>query len=280
MSPNPRVIYTIAKKEFQDNVRNKWITAMAMVFIILAIAATIMVGEGRIGSMEETVSSIMGISSMLIPVLGIMLGYSTIAGEVESGALSVVLSYPIKRGEVLIGKFLGLGAVLSSAIFVGFGAAGIVLAAGEGGISWGGYIGFILLTILLGLMYISMSMMFSAMLKKRSTALGAGIMVFFWAMIVGIFVMGIYVSTGGSMAELMTQEGIAEMPDWFWSSIFLSPIDGNMTAVMLVMGVNQFFGFNMEPPSFITLWNLVTAQLLWTFVPLLIGYVTFNRRDI
>ncbi|MBU0623593.1 MAG: ABC transporter permease, partial [Candidatus Thermoplasmatota archaeon] len=169
MSPNPRSIYIIAKKEFADNVRNRWIVALIAIFLILTIASSFMAGRGRVGEMDLTVGVLMSISSMLVPIIAIMLGYATISGEAESGALSVVLACPVRRVEVLLGKFLGLGSVICFSILVGFGISGMIIAGTTGHAQWGGYVAFILLTMLLGLLYVSLSMSFSALLKRRVT---------------------------------------------------------------------------------------------------------------
>src|SRR5512136_460173 len=119
MMLNLRSSCTIAKKEFSDNARNKWILLLIGIFLVLSIAASFMAGHGATGGMEDTVNTLLSLSSMLVPMISIMLGYATISGEAESGALSVVLTCPVRRIEVLFGKFLGLGAVICFSILVG-----------------------------------------------------------------------------------------------------------------------------------------------------------------
>jgi Cu-processing system permease protein len=125
MALNPTTIYTIAKKEFMDNVRNKWIVAMTIIFVILTIASSVMAGGGEMGEMDVTVGALLSIATILVPIIAIMLGYATISGEAESGALSVVLSYPVRRTEVLFGKFIGLATVICFSVLLGFGTAGL-----------------------------------------------------------------------------------------------------------------------------------------------------------
>jgi ABC-type transport system involved in multi-copper enzyme maturation permease subunit len=278
MSPNPRSIYIVAKKEFADNVRNKWIVALVAIFLTLTIASSYMAGRGRVGDMELTVGVLISISSMLVPIIGIMLGYATISGEVESGALSVVLACPIRRGEVLLGKFLGLGSVMCFSILVGFGISGIVIGLTTGQAQWGSYMVFILLTMLLGLLYVSVSMCFSALLKRRVTSLVAGIVTFFWGMIIGMITMGLYMATGGSWTDMISGD-TSSIPDWFWFEVFLSPQDGSGAAAMLAFGTTEILGFEFDVP-WINLYSLVLAQTLWTVTPLVLAYRWFQKRDI
>jgi ABC-type transport system involved in multi-copper enzyme maturation permease subunit len=278
MSLNPRSVYIIAKKEFADNVRNKWIIALIAIFLILTIASSVMAGKGRVGEMELTVGVLMSLSSMLVPIIAIMLGYATISGEAESGALSVVLACPVRRTEVLLGKFLGLGSVMCFSILVGFGVSGVIIAATTGAAQWRGYVAFILLTMLLGLLYVSLSMSFSSMLKRRVTSLVAGVVMYFWGMIIGMIVIGLYMATGGSWTDMISGD-TSSVPDWLWFEVFLSPQDGNGAAAMLAFGQTEILGFEFNVP-WINLYSLAFAQLLWTAIPLVLAYEWFRKRDI
>lgn len=279
MAMNSRIVYAIAKKEFMDNARNKWIVAMTIIFIILTIAASILAGGGEIGNMGDTVGALLSISSFLVPIIAIMLGYATISGEAESGALSVVLSYPVRRSEVLFGKFFGLGAVICLSVLLGFGSAGVVISATTGSSQWFGFIQFILLTMLLGLVYLSLSICCSSLLKRRVTSLATGIVIFFEGMIIGMIFFGALLATGGSMEDFATGN-LDSMPEWFWYDPFLSPTDGYQTASTIAFDVKEFFGFSIEIPGWLNMGTIVLSQLLWLFIPLILAYYFFEKRDI
>jgi len=271
-------VHTVLKKEVSDNIRNKWIILLTIIFAFLTLAASVLAGGGSLGGLEETVTTLMSISMILIPLISIMLGYSTISGEDEDGSLAVLLSYPIKRGEVFIGKFLGLGIVIALATAVGFGVSGIVIGLSKSATPWGSYAAFISLSVLLGLLYLSVSMCFSALFKRRVASLGAGILLFFWSTIYGTVLMGIYFATGGSMSDFTSAN--PTIPDWIWQSIYFSPMDMNQTASMLVFNIERAFGFAIEVPSFVDLASIIGAHLVWIIVPLIIAYLAFERRDI
>ena len=275
---NLKSIYYISKKEFADNIRNKWVILLTSIFIILSVAASVLGGGGTLGGMSETVTTLLSISSLLIPLVGIMLGYATISGEEEKGSLPVLLSYPVRRAEVILGKFFGLGSVIAFSVFLGFGLSGLVIALSVSSSNWLAYLTFIFLTILLGLIFLSLAICFSALLKKRSTSLGAGIFIFFWGMIMGSIIFGIYLATGGSLQDLFSN--VSNLPTWFWISLFLSPMDMNQTSILFAFGIKQAFGIKIVPPDFINIYSLVVAQLLWMIIPLILGYYFFKRRDI
>jgi ABC-type transport system involved in multi-copper enzyme maturation permease subunit len=214
-----------------------------------------------------------------VPIIAIMLGYATISGEAESGALFVVLSYPVKRVEVLFGKFLGLSAVICLSVLLGFGSAGLIIGATTENTQWVGYLTFILLTMLIGLVYLSLSICCSSLLKRRVTSLAAGILVFFWAMIVGMIYFGLLYSTGGS-PEAFIRGDLSEIPEWFWTDPFLSPGDGYQTASMLAFGLTEIFGYEFDLPEWLNMGTIVLSQLLWLLIPFILAYFFFERRDI
>jgi len=283
---NPKTIYTISKKEFLDNIRNRWIILLTVIFIILIIAFSYVAGGGGenvFGDMEASVTAMMGISSLLIPLIAIILGFSTISGEAESGALYVVLSYPVRRIEVLLGKLLGLGSVIIVSILLGFGFGGLVIALTTGTSSWAGYIGFIFLSIFLGFIYLSLAICISSYCKRRITSIGGGIVIFFWSMIYGTVMLALLYAAGHSLEGFLKGESI---PEWFFNSAVFSPADMHQTAVYRVFDQSAVtFGAgggisSFAIPDFLSLGNVLFAHFVWFIIPLVFAYLFFKRRDI
>ncbi len=276
---SPRAMYTIAKKEFLDNIRNKWVILLTILFVLIIVVFSYAAGSGEtFGDMQNTVLGLLGITSILIPLIAIILGFSTISGEAESGALFVVLSYPVRRVEVLLGKLLGLGSVIIVSVFIGFGLGGVVIALTVGPESWVGYIGFIFLSIFLGFIYLSLAICISAFCKRRITSIGGGILIFFWSMIYGTILMAIFFATGGTIDDLMA--GV--IPEWFFNSVVFSPGDLHQTAVQRAFGVDTIsaMGFSITIPEFLNSINLIIVHIVWFLVPLVLAYIFFKKRDI
>ena len=282
---NPKAIFTIAKKEFLDNIRNRWIIIITILFVILFILFGIYAGtlteDSFFGDVEATALLLSGISSFIIPIIAIVLGFSTISGEAESGALFVVLSYPVKRLEVLLGKFLGLGLVLISSILCGFGIGGIVIAATAGGGSIVSYLLFVAFSILLGFIYLSLAIMASALCKNRIRSILAGFLIFFYSMIANIILFVVYMSTGGTLD--FTGQTAMSFPDWFYAvQTILSPMDANQYAASLSYNIRVI---TLEQgvfkiPDHITIGLIFLVNLFWIIIPLFLAYFFFKRRDI
>ena len=278
-SINSKSVYCVGKKEFLDNIRNKWVIVLTTILFLLVILFSYLAGAGgRLGNTQSTVIGLIGISSILIPLIAIILGFSTISGEAESGSFSVVLSYPVTRLEVLLGKFLGLGSVIIVSILIGFGIGGIIITALAGGGSWLGYLIFIVLTILLGLIYLSLSICISAFFKRRITSIGGGLIMFFWGMIMSSVFAGILIGTGHSIKDLAT----GNIPSWYWLENFLSPTDLNQLAVMRGFGISniRMGAISVTLPDFLNTGVVLLVHLVWLIIPLFLAYYFFKKRDI
>lgn len=278
---NLKAVYSVAKKEFADNVRSKWIVALIVIFAVMTLLASYLAGASAgqaLGGMEETVLSLMSIAGILVPLIAIMLGYAAISGECESGSMGILLSYPLKRVEILVGKIVGLGSVIVVSTAVGFGMAGIAIAAAAGTESGLAYLAFIGYTILIGFLYLSMSILFSSIAKRRTTSLGMGVVLFFWSMIYGMIIFGLYYATGGELSDFFS--GSFSFPDWLWVSVVFSPMDMYQMAVMLAFGLEGAFGFEIETPWFFTMTLVAMVQILWIEISLVLAYFFFEKRDI
>src|SRR3990167_1355903 len=124
-------IATIPSKEFWDRIRNRWVLAVALVFTAFALTIAYFgaAQQGSIGlrSIDVTIASLVSLVIYLIPLIALILGFDAIVGERERGSLDLLLSMPITRLELLLGKFLGLSGALGVATVAGFGLAGVLL---------------------------------------------------------------------------------------------------------------------------------------------------------
>ena len=128
-----RQVRVIAVKEFRDRIRNRWLLAVALIFSLFALAIAYFgsAQQGEVGfhGIDVTVACLVSLVTYLVPLIALILGYDSIVGEKERGSLQLLLSMPITRFEILLGKYLGLSAALASSTAIGFGAGLLPLAA-------------------------------------------------------------------------------------------------------------------------------------------------------
>jgi len=275
-----KAIYSIAKKEFLDNWRNKWIIAVAAIFLLLTLVVSYFGTSSSGGSgwkdIEDTIAIMMGIVTFLLPIIGLMLGYASIVGERERGSLSLMLSYPVLRHEVIIGKFVGLSTVLSLATAIGFSISGVIIGLNVEGVHWAEYGIFIVASFLLGFVYIALAIMFSSILTKRSTALGASVFLWFlFAIIWGIVLIGI-LATQHSLSEI--SQGDWAGPTWYYLASIFNPNTAFQILVALSIApvAADIAG---DLPSFYSTPITLLILLLWVVIPLGIAVLVMRKKD-
>ena len=174
-------VLVIAAKEFRDALRNRWIVASALLFAGMALALALL-GSAPVGTIEATslavtTVSLASLSVYLVPLIALMLAYDAVVGEVERGTLLLLLSHPVRRWQVLLGKFLGHTAILTLALGVGYGSAGLLAAVGTGVTARdvSALMALILSSILLGAAFIALGYLISVSVRERATAIGLAV---------------------------------------------------------------------------------------------------------
>lgn len=271
-------MWAIIQKEILDSVRNKWVLAITTIFALLALLVSYFGSTASASTGDEvgfrgfdlTIFLILAIAEFLIPIIALMLGYGAIVSEKEKGSLDLLVSMPISRTQVFIAKFLGLSMVLFISIFVGFGIAGAVIAGFAGSAQWTVFLGFIAASALVGLVFLSLAMLLSTVMKRRSTAMGGAVLL--WFLFIWIYTIVLF----GVGAAMGLFESGATIPDWFYALQLLSPVSSYEVMTMAALGV--FIG-NGVPWFFngVTAWTVVA---LWIFLPLLLSLRLFTKRDI
>ncbi|NMG45765.1 ABC transporter permease subunit [Aromatoleum toluvorans] len=197
-----RQIATLAGKEFWDRIRNRWVLAVALVFTVFALVIAYFGGaqQGTVGfrSIEFTIASLVSLVIYLVPLIALVLGFDAIVGERERGSLDLLLSMPITRFELLLGKYLGLAAALAFSTVAGFGLVAIVLSAQLNLAALMHYFGFMLSSVLLGLAFLSLAVMVSVFAADRTRASGFAIALWFlFVLVFDLLLLGALVVTGG-----------------------------------------------------------------------------------
>ena len=125
-----------------------------------------------------TIVSLSSLTIFLIPLIALLLSYDAIVGEIDRGTMALLLSYPVARWQVVIGKFFGHLAILAFATLIGYGFAG--LGGSMGGQTtirgaWAAFAFMIATSALLGGVFVAIGYFISALVRDRGTAGGVAI---------------------------------------------------------------------------------------------------------
>lgn len=259
-----KAIRVIASKEFWDRIRNRWVLAVALIFTVFALVVAYFgaAQQGAVGfrGMDVTIASLVSLVIYLVPLIALILGYDAIVGERERGSLELLLSLPITRFELLIGKFLGLAGALSFSTLAGFGLAGVLLSYQLGVTALYHYVGFMLSAILLGMAFLSIAMMVSVMASDRMRASGIAIgLWFFFVLVYDLLLLGILVLSHKHFSL-----------GFFPVLLYLNPAD--VFRILNVFGFKEMrdlYGLaTVLPAALASPWLLVSAMVAWIIAPL------------
>lgn len=269
----------IAAQEIRIGLRNRWVVATTLILAALALSLVLLgsAPTGTVGAdpLAIVVVSLASLTIFLVPLIALLLSFDSIVGEHERGTLMLLLSYPLARWEVVVGKVLGQTVILAVATLVGYGTAGAALAlrtdvaAG----AWAAYGGMLATSVMLGAAFIAIGCLASTLVRERATA--AGLAVGVWLFFVLIFdsaLLGLLVADQGRTLGQQTLNFL----------LLFNPTDAyrlfNMTATESVSVYSGMAGPG-DPAGFGSA-ALLAALAGWIVVPLLLAVAAFRRRSI
>jgi Cu-processing system permease protein len=265
-------VRVIAAKEFRDRIRNRWLVAVALIFSLFALAIAYFGGaqQGEVGfhGIDVTVASLVSLVIYLVPLIALMLGYDAIVGEKERGSLELLLSMPITRFEILLGKYLGLAAALASSTAIGFGAGLLPLLNRLDANDLYQYAGFVLSAILMGMAFLSLSLLISVIALDRVRASGVAIALwFFFVLIFDLLLMGALVVSQGNLSSAV-----------FGALLMLNPTDVfRLLNIFSSQQVQNMYGLATVMPDGLTNpFVLGSIMLAWIVVPFLFANWRFK----
>lgn len=271
----PRLLVLIARQTFRDERRNRWVVLLSFMLGTLALALSLlgMAGLGVLGvaGFGRTAASLLNIVLFLVPLMGLLLGAVSIAGERENGTLLLFMAQPVTVPEILLGKFLGSCGVLFSAVLIGFGISGLVIARAVGWSQAPVYAGFLGLTLLFGMVHIALGLWISVMNQRVGPAIGIALAV--WLAVIGLSDLGVM----GTAVVLRFTPG-----QLLWCSLGNPGQLFRIASLQILQGNLELLGSSGLYASMVLGVWLVPVLLAflacWAIIPVGIALWVFQRR--
>ncbi len=272
----------VAKKEFRDAVRSRLLLVLIAVFALFTLGGAVLVSQvGELFGLGDE-AGIIGVilalqtpASVLVPLIALVVSYRSVAGERESGSAKYLLGLPHSRRDVLLGKVLGRTGVVSVAILVGFGVGIVGIVALIGSFDPLAYLGFTLVTLLLGLVWVAIGVGCSSVTRSSTRAgiLGFGLLLLFWILwdVIGL-------------ALLYATDGLDRMgesiPEWYALFSSLPPGSAYGLVGSALLPTEAGFEAAGEVSIFLSPAFGALVLLFWIVVPLGVGLLVFGRSDV
>lgn len=275
-----RNVLLIAAKEIQESLRNRWVLAMTALLAALALSLTFLgsapTGTVGVRALDVVIVSLSSLTIFLVPLVALLISHDAIVGETERGTMLLLLSYPVSRAQVLLGKFVGHLAILAFATVIGYGTAAVTLVATGAAIDAGSWTAFAIMiatSILLGAVFIAIGYLVSVLVQERATAAGLAIGV--WLLLVVVFdmaLLGVLVLDQGRVISSGVLNGL----------LLFNPTDvyrllnlAGAESISTFSGMSGLAGAVALGPGV-----LLCALIAWTLVPLALAAIIFSRREL
>lgn len=266
---------TIARHAFKEAITAKWLIIFAILFFLLAINLP-EIYDSAAGYLPPNYLSVfipdlIALAFPFIPLLALPMGSPTIVDERESGTLQFILSNPIRRSEFMAGKYMGMLAATSLVVAGGFGISAVV-TYGTNITLYAQMVPVILVAALLNLVMLSIALAISVRIKRKITALTAGIFAWFLFAVVSNYDML------GSTLATSRQLGLGTF------LVLLNPIESARTLILLnlnagygQLGISGLIVINVLGSSSELI--LLASLVIWAVVITAICFLFFIRQD-
>ncbi|MFB6082921.1 MAG: ABC transporter permease subunit [Halorientalis sp.] len=224
-----RQLQLIARKDFDEAVRSRRLVVMTAVLGLLALAGLYVKASREGVNAKALLAFLTYILAWIVPVVALVSGYMSVVGERRSGSIKLLLGQPFSRAEVLTGKIIGRSYVITAAIGIAFAVAGALLLALTSGFPFGTFLWLLFATVLLGVVYVCISVAVSTVASSRLRAmtLTVGLILLFQIAWSGLTMLLHAVLTLGSFPP-------TRAPQWYLFLRHLNPTTAYVRGVSLI----------------------------------------------
>ncbi|AGB16916.1 hypothetical protein Halru_2331 [Halovivax ruber XH-70] len=224
------------------------------------------------------------VGALFVPAIALVAAYLAIAGERESGSIKYLLSTPIRRRDVVLGKYVSRGAVVAVSLIVAFVVAAVLSLLWFDEFPAGVFVGLSVLTIVFALAYVAIAITVSAMTASRSRAMGGALAVYF---VTNLLILFGQLSILGALQYVLNDLlglGVGDEPIQFVGMV-LSPTQAYLASTTLAFPNDLVAAMPTAGDPADLVWYLqpetaLAILLAWTVLPLALGIWRFERADL
>ncbi len=287
-------VAAVARKDFRDGIRSRLLWGLIALFVVSIAGFSVLATRNVDGVQAEgelAILFVLGLSFVLaivvlVPLTGLVVSIKSIVRERELGSLKILLSLPHSRGEVIVGKFLGRSALLTTAILAGFLPAGLVFAIRVPEFPVPEYLAFTLVTVLFGIVFVAVGLGISALVSTETRATVAGVGAFFllylWDNLFGYVNAQLDLLSGDALTFVLRFDLFTVFFDVLLTlfSLRYDDVPSASAAVSGQLAGGPEVAEIPAQPFYLQHWFALVILALWIAVPVAIGYLRFERADL
>jgi Cu-processing system permease protein len=255
-------MYKIAKYIVVDIVRSKVLIAYTALLAIICVS--IFMADADVTKGLVSITTVM---MMIVPLVSIVYATTYYFNAYEFTELLV--SQPVSRKDILMGKFLGISFSIVAAFIVGVCVPVLLFAFS------GTSLIMLLAGILVTLSFIALAFLASTLTRDKAKGIGLALMIWFYCAIIfdGLVLLGLFAFSDYPLEKAMIVV------------TSLNPIDLARILVLLKLDISALMGYTGALyqkffGSSLGLLFSVALQLLWIVLPMVFALKVFKRKDL
>ncbi len=290
---NSSNIKVISQKEFTDHLKSPVFLSFTAIFTLVVLAYSYVLGTeveytvNVLGSPNlmtgfEGVAEVVG---RFAPIIGIVLGFDAVVKEIKSSSMNVLLTHPVFRDNIILGKILGSGSCILLVLFFSINlATGAMLMVSGLPVTMQQIIRievFVLVTFFYALIFLAISIMISIISKKSNNSLMFNLI--FWLVITVLFAKLIFTvsfifSEDLHAAQAQTQIFKNFLPDYQYTTTAIGIKDADTG---LISGIGGIFDTRYTLGAWAwEFWPNLAYLFVLPFVLLIGSILAFLKKDI
>ncbi|MDJ1420936.1 MAG: ABC transporter permease [Candidatus Methanoperedens sp.] len=290
----------IAQKEFADNIQSPVFLVLIITFTLIVFSYSYLMGMEAGQFIKGSTLLMAGFSGVVrlmgwfSPLIGIALGFDAIVKEQKSGSLNVLLTHPVFRDNIIIGKILGgmmtLALVLGISTVMSVSGLLFILGGTVSGIELSRLMLFIVITFFYSLIFLGISVIISIIVKESSDSLVYNVVI--WLGLCAVFG-----AIAVAIAIIFTGQPITSISSTSFELALnlanISPLY-HYTEATVGQGFVGWGGLGSEPAAikgildtrftltqwFSEFWMNLTVLIVAPIILLITAFIAFLRKDI
>jgi Cu-processing system permease protein len=271
-------IRLMGAQSFKDSITGKWFLLFATVYFFLVLGVPVLALEAirllPTGYIQAWISTFLASAFTFIPLITLPMGATVVVDERESGTLQYIMSNPISKADFLVGRMSGMLLATMLVVIIGFGLADVFAYGGD--FTKYGTLGLALVgALMLNGIMLALSFVVSVMSRRRATAVGIAVFLWFvFSVVSDVATLGL-VSGCTQGCSGVAIPGLILDPVYTATSWAVVALGNSITENVAVSLVSTSTAFGNE-----TGFVLMGIMVVWLAICLLVPFVLFSRRDV
>ncbi len=146
-------------------------------------------------ALGRVTAALTNLTLYLTPLISLSLASVSVVGERETGGIEWLLSQPISRSELLLGKYVGMTLATSFATALGYGIAGLYLSTLLPTGDLPKYVWLLTVSVTLGAVSIAVGLLLSVVAATRYEALASSFLIWLvWTLLYDLITIGMIIT--------------------------------------------------------------------------------------